>query len=84
METVLLIVDGLALSLTDEDLTGLFSPFGALVVHVARDRFRRSLGLGYVVMENENQATKAIQALQGQSVAGRPLRIIRREVTAFP
>jgi RNA recognition motif-containing protein len=78
-----LIIEGLALSLIEEDLAGLFMPFGALEVHVAKDRFGRSLGFGYVVMETERQATEAIQALQSQKVAGQPLKIIRPGVTGY-
>jgi RNA recognition motif-containing protein len=80
-----LIVDGLALSLTSDDLTELFTPFGSILwTHVATDPFRRSLGFGYVVMETDEQADRAIQALQGYSVGGRVIRIARTEVPPLP
>jgi len=76
-----LIIDGLALSLTADDLRALFSPFGSILfAQVALDPFRRSLGFGYVVMETEIQATQAIEALQGRTISGRGLHIARTEV----
>jgi len=76
-----LIVDGLALSLTSDDLSEMFTPFGTILwTHVATDPFRRSLGFGYVVMETDEQASHAIQALQGHSIAGRLIRISRTEL----
>ena len=80
-----LIVDGLALSLTAEDLAELFKPFGTiLLTQVALDPFRRSLGFGYVIMETEDGASQAIQALDGHTVAGRALHIVRTQVPPLP
>lgn len=80
-----LIVDGLALSFTAEDLKELFQPFGTiLLTQIALDPFRRSLGFGYVVMETEHEATQAIQGLQGHTVVGRPLKIMRTEIPPLP
>ena len=75
-----LIIEGLALSLIEEDLAGLFMPFGALEDPKPSDRPNRSFD---VVMETEHKATKAIQALQSQKVAGQPLKIIRPGVTGY-
>jgi RNA recognition motif-containing protein len=80
-----LIVDGLALSLTSDDLTELFTPFGSILwTHVATDPFRRSLGFGYVVMETDEHATRAIEALQGHSIGGRVISIARTDVPPLP
>jgi cold-inducible RNA-binding protein len=80
-----LIVDGLALSLTLDDLTELFTPFGTILWgQVVTDPFRQSLGFGYVVMETDEQAARALQALQGHSIAGRLIRISRSEVPPLP
>jgi len=80
-----LIVDGLELSLTSDDLTELFTPFGTILwTQVVTDPFRRSLGFGYVVMETDDQATRALQALHGHSIAGRVIRISRSEVPPLP
>jgi RNA recognition motif-containing protein len=80
-----LLVDGLALSLTSDDLTELFLPFGTILwTQVVTDSFRRSLGFGYVVMETDEQATRALQALQGHSIAGHVIRISCSETPPLP
>jgi RNA recognition motif-containing protein len=64
-----LIVDGLPLSMTSETLTDLFTPFGKVIwARVVMDRYRRSLSYGYVVMEVDVDAAKAVQALDGKMV----------------
>jgi RNA recognition motif-containing protein len=80
-----LIVDGLSLSVTSDDLKELFVPFGSVLwTQVATDPFRRSLGFGYVVMETDDQASRAAEALNGHSLAGRKLTIIRTQVPPLP
>lgn len=79
-----LIVDGLSVSVTSEDLRDLFTPFGPVIwARIAMDRSRRPLGFGYVVMEAEH-ATKASHALEGKTIAGRQLRIAHTAIPALP
>ena len=67
-----LIVDGLPLSMTSETLTDLFTPFGKVTwARVVMDRYRRSLSYGYVVMDVDADAAKAVEALDGKLIGGR-------------
>jgi RNA recognition motif-containing protein len=76
-----LIVDGLAVSVTAQDVRELFAPYGAvLAVHVASAPLGGSLGFGYVVMATEGQALEAVAALHGHSFGGRTIRVIRRDL----
>jgi RNA recognition motif-containing protein len=80
-----LIVDGLSLVVTSEDLREIFEQFGTIVwARVAMDRSREPLGFGYVVMEAEEDATKAIHALDGQTIAGRKLHIAHTSIPPLP
>lgn len=68
-----LIVDGLALSVASSDLQDIFMPFGSVVwARVARDHCGHSLRYGYVVMDTEDNALKAIEALNGKTLAAVP------------
>lgn len=79
-----LIVDGLSLSVTSEDLREIFTPFGPVIwVRVAMDRSREPLGFGYVVMEAE-YATNALHALDGKTIAGRRVHIAHTSIPALP
>jgi RNA recognition motif-containing protein len=79
-----LFVDGLSLSVTAEDLTECFSPFGTVIwTRVATDHFRKSLGFGYVIMDAED-ADRAMQALNGKTIAGGVLTIVRTEIPPLP
>jgi RNA recognition motif-containing protein len=79
-----LFVDGLSLSVTAEDLNECFSPFGTVIwTRVATDRFRKSLGFGYVIMDAEG-ADRAIQTLNGKTIAGGVLTIVRTEIPPLP
>ena len=75
----LLIVDGLALSVTRENISDLFAPVGGLVsVRLATDPFGQSLGFAYVVMETREYAHRAAAAIDGHSLGGRPIRVLAR------
>jgi RNA recognition motif-containing protein len=69
-------VGNLPFSTTDEELEELFARHGAVEsAKVITDRETgRSRGFGFVEMGNED-ADKAIQALDGQDLGGRPLRV---------
>ena len=70
-----LYVGNLLYEVTDEDLKNLFSPAGNVVSAVVI-KFRdtgRSKGFGFVEMETEEAAQKAIDTLNGQDNQGRKL-----------
>lgn len=60
---------------TSEDLQQTFGTFGPVTyAHVVYDRTtKRSLGFGYVEMENSDDGISAIQALNGLEVNGRAI-----------
>ena len=60
---------------TSEDLQQTFGTFGTVTyAHVVYDRqTKRSMGFGYVEMDNTDEGINAIQALNGLEVNGRPI-----------
>ena len=68
-------VGNLSYEVSDQDLETAFSPFGNLgFCRIIMDRETgRSRGFGFV--ELEDGAEQAIEALNGQDVQGRPLRV---------
>lgn len=72
-----LFVGNLSFQTTAEDLRALFVPFGQITrVHMAMDRETgRARGFGFVEMANDEEAKKAIAALDGKEVAGRKLNV---------
>ena len=80
-----LTVDGLALSVASSDLRDLFMSFGSVVwARVARDHCGYSLRYGYVVMDAESQALKAIEAINGKTLAGLPITVTLTAVPPLP
>ena len=76
MET-LLFVGNLSFKLTENDLLDVFSPHGDVMqVRIILDRETgRPRGFGFVTMGSEEDANKAIEALNGQNIEGRPLTV---------
>lgn len=72
-----LFVGNMSFQTTADDLRELFAPFGELArVHVATDRETgRARGFGFVEMNNDADAAKAIAALDGKDVGGRALKV---------
>jgi cold-inducible RNA-binding protein len=72
-----LFVGNLNFQTTESDLRQLFEPFGQVTrIHVAVDRETgRARGFAFVEMANDEEAAKAIAALNGKEVAGRALRV---------
>ncbi len=72
-----LYVGGLAYSVTDQDLNGLFSQYGNVEsATVVKDReTNNSRGFGFVEMSSQAEAEKAIQALNGTDLQGRALTV---------
>jgi cold-inducible RNA-binding protein len=72
-----LYVGNLPYNMTNGDLEGLFAQYGAVQsaqVIIDRDT-GRSKGFGFVEMETDADAKKAIDALSGQEVGGRLLTV---------
>lgn len=72
-----LFVGNMSFQTTESDLNALFRPFGQVArVHVAMDRETgRARGFAFVEMPNDEEAAKAITALDGKEVGGRNLKV---------
>lgn len=72
-----LFVGNLNFQTTESDLQALFGPFGQIGrVHIAKDRETgRARGFGFVEMVNDDEAKKAIAALDGKEVGGRNVKV---------
>lgn len=72
-----LFVGNMNFQMTESDLRALFEPFGQITrVHIAMDRETgRARGFGFVEMPNDEEAAKAISALDGKEVSGRNLKV---------
>jgi cold-inducible RNA-binding protein len=70
-------VGNLSFNMTDEQLGQLFQPFGQVSSStVIKDKFTgRSRGFGFVEMDNNEEADKAIAALNGKDIDGRALKV---------
>ena len=70
-------VGGLAYSVTDMELNSLFTEHGSVEsAVVVKDRETdNSRGFGFVEMGSEDEAQKAIQALNGSNHEGRELKV---------
>ncbi len=62
---------------TETDLEELFGEYGPVATAtIIRDRYDgRSKGFGFVEMENQEDGERAIEALDGQEMMGRPLKV---------
>ena len=72
-----LFVGNLSYQTTEGELTDLFKGFGQVTrVHVAVDRETgRARGFAFVEMPNDEEAAKAIAALNGKEVGGRAIKV---------
>ena len=70
-------VGNLSFNTDDTQLNTIFSPFGTVSsARVIKDKFTdRSRGFGFVEMDNNEEADKAIAALNGKEVDGRALKV---------
>ena len=68
-------VGNLNYAVSEDDLKSIFEEFGELSsVKVIKDRFTsRSKGFGFVEMDNDEEAKKAIEQLNGTEVEGRDI-----------
>ncbi len=71
-----LYVGNLPWSIDDEGLKTLFSSYEVSEANVLKDKFNgKSKGFGFVVIENDESAKKAIEELNGKEVEGREIRV---------
>lgn len=72
-----LFVGNMSFQTTESELTELFKPFGAIArVRVVMDRETgRARGFAFVEMPNDEEAAKAIAALDGAAVGGRNIKV---------
>jgi RNA recognition motif-containing protein len=70
-------VGNFSFSMTEQELRSLFEPYGAIEsASVATDRDTgRSRGFGFVSMPNDDEAEKAMAALNGRDSGGRALTV---------
>ncbi len=70
-------VGNLSYETNDEDLMSAFTPYGQVdTARVVMDRYSgRSRGFGFVEMSNQDEATKAINELNGRELGGRSLTV---------
>jgi RNA recognition motif-containing protein len=68
-------VGSLPYSATETQLESLFTPFGQVTsVSIITDRYTgQAKGFAFVEMENDSEAEKAIQGLNGSEMGGRTL-----------
>ena len=72
-----LFVGNISFKTTESELRAVFEPFGEIErVRVITDQVTgRSRGFGFVDMANDDEALKAISAINGKEVDGRPLNV---------
>jgi cold-inducible RNA-binding protein len=72
-----LFVGNLSFQTTESDLRTLFEPFGQITrIHIAMDRETgRARGFAFVEMTNDDEAKKAIAALDGKELGGRNVKV---------
>lgn len=70
-------VGNMSFQTTEDELRALFEPFGEITrIQVMTDRDTgRSRGFAFVEMANDEEAAKAIAALNGKEVGGRALNV---------
>lgn len=72
-----LYVGNFSFQMTEPELRALFEPYGTIEsTHLATDRDSgRSRGFGFVSMTNDDEAEKAMAALNGKESGGRALTV---------
>jgi RNA recognition motif-containing protein len=72
-----LFVGNLPFAMTDQNLGEIFAAYGAVVsANVVIDKFsKRSKGFGFVEFENEEDAAKALEALNNSEQMGRNIAV---------
>lgn len=72
-----LYIGGLTYTLTEDELSKVFAEFGEVVsVSIIKDReTNQSKGFGFVEMKENEDAQKAIQAMNGKELNGRTVTV---------
>src|SRR5579863_5469480 len=72
-----LFVGNLSFHTTENELRSLFEPFGQITrIHIATDRETgRSRGFAFVEMSNDEEASRAMTALDGKEFDGRNIKV---------
>jgi RNA recognition motif-containing protein len=71
-----LYIGNLPFSVDDESLKKVFSDYEVAEAQVIKDKFSgRSKGFGFVTIEDDESAKKAISELDGKSVEGREIKV---------
>jgi cold-inducible RNA-binding protein len=72
-----LFVGNMSFQTTEAELSALFKPFGTVTrIHLVMDRETgRARGFAFVEMPNDDEAAKAIAALDGKELGGRNLKV---------
>ena len=71
LETKKLYVKNLDWNLTEEQVKEFFSQFGEIAsIKLPLDKFKRRRGFAFIEYANEEDAQKAIEAANGQSIQG--------------
>ncbi|MBM88275.1 MAG: RNA-binding protein [Gammaproteobacteria bacterium] len=80
-----LYIGNLPYSLTEQQLSDLFSAFGTVdKVNIIKDRETgNSKGFGFVEMADSDQATTAMSELNGNAVEGREIKISEARPRAY-
>ena len=70
-------VGNISYQASDDDLLEVFEAIGSVdSASIIFDRYSgRSKGIGFVEMPNEQEATRAIEELDGKELLGRPLKV---------
>lgn len=72
-----LFVGGLPYAMNDQDLQNLFSEYGAVAsaVVITDRQTGRSKGFGFVELEDDSMAQKAVEEMNGKDVDGRSIAV---------
>lgn len=72
-----LFIGNLPFSMDEEQLTALFAQYGEVAsLNIVKDKFNgRSKGFGFVEYTNDEEAMKALAALDGSEQAGRNIAV---------
>lgn len=70
-------VSSLSFNVNNDELRAAFEPFGEVSsANIINDKFtQKSRGFGFVEMPNKEEAEKAIEELNGTSIAGRTINV---------
>jgi RNA recognition motif-containing protein len=73
-----LYISGLGFNIQDEDLKGLFTPYGEVSsARIINDRATgQSRGFGFVEMKDDSAAKKAMSELNDSNVDGRSIKVV--------